>query len=194
MGIRGDESVQNEIRKVNMEARPRTVSSLVALVKDRNPKLSDWEILSEIRQLAASGQIQLLPRGFEKFSEFWIDLRWNFDFWLVLLVGLTGLFSVLVSVMFPWTLFRLLFVIPVFFYFPGHSLLGIISSRTDFRMLERTLLDVGTSVVLVLLVGLVLNFSGQGFLAVPSVSLIFLLNLVLAFMASFRHFGFLHTE
>ncbi len=191
MGANEGKLIEREIQRINNEAHPSTVRELVRLVKTENPKYSTDEILVHIQELAGDGYIVLAPRRFEGFQYFWTDFHWNFDFWIILILCVASLLSLLITVSFPWSLFRLVFIIPLFFYLPGHSLLRIFSSRSSFTLLERTLLAFAASLVLVLLVGLLLNFSNLGFFAIPTVSVMVLLDLVLGFLASYQYYSVL---
>lgn len=179
------------IQQVNAEAHPRTVRQLVELIMETHPKYAADHVLAEIKDLATSGQIRLSPRRFDSFKYFWIDFHWNVDFWIIMLVSITSFVSLLAAAPFPWGLLRLVVIIPLFFYFPGHSLLTILFSEKILTRLEQLLIEFATSVVLVLLVGLILNYSGLGFFASPSISMIILVNLILGFAASYRNYSIL---
>jgi hypothetical protein len=181
-----EELVQNKIRSVNRDRHPHTVRELAAMVEAGNPKFSEEMILKQIRLMAESGQLVLAQPPSRSFPHFWVDFDSNLDFWLIIFLSTLGFFTVLVPLVFPWTVVRLLFVLPVMFYFPGHSLLQILAYRPRLTLLERVLLEFASSIVIIMLLGLVLNFSLLGFYALPSVSIIILANLILGFIASYR--------
>jgi uncharacterized membrane protein len=161
---------------------------------ETHPRYAADQILAEIKDLAARGQIRLSPRRFNSFKYFWMDFHWNVEFWIVILVSITSFVSSLAAASFPWGLLRLVVIIPLFFYLPGHTLLTILFSEKILTRLEQLLIEFATSVVLVLLVGLILNYSGLGFFASPSISMMILLDLVLGFAASYWNYSILRRS
>jgi Protein of unknown function (DUF1616) len=189
LGTEHNDSISSNIRQVFEEAQPSTVRELVHLVKTRYPKLTIDQIVVETRSLSLKGGLVLFPPRFTSFPAFLRDFRWNSSFWMVLFTGILATISFLAINGPPWSLLRLPMVVLILFYFSGHSFLRIISPRSDFTLLERTLLDFATSIVIVFLVGLFLNFSHLGFFALPSISSMFVLDIILATAASYQYYS-----
>ena len=193
MGAEKNDSIARDIMRVYEEAQPSTMRELVRLVKARYPKLTVDDIIADVRKLSTEGELVLLLPSFTSFSAFFFNFRWNSSFWMVMIAGTLAAISFLATTGPPWSLFRLPMVLLILFYLPGHALLRIVSPRSGFTLLERTLLDFATSVVMVFLVGLLLNFSHLGFFALPTISSMLSLDLVLALVASYQSYSIVQS-
>ena len=193
MGAEKDDSIARDIMRVYEEAQPSTMRELVRLVKARYPKLTVDDIIADVRKLSTEGELVLMPPSFTSFSAFFFNLRWNSSFWVVGLAGISATISFLATTGPPWSLFRLPMVLLILFYLPGHGFLRIISPRAEFTLLERTLLDFATSLVMIFLVGLLLNFSHLGFFALPTISSMLFLDFALGLVASFQYYSIVRS-
>jgi hypothetical protein len=170
------------------DERPRTVRKLVNSVHQRNPRLSQEEILEIIERLRVRNELILRPPHFNNYTSFLLNLRWNTAFWIFILFSLITMVSLSIPLDPPASLLRLPFILVLFFYFPGRGILRLISQASQVSGIERILLEFAISFVFVLLTGLVLNFSGLGFFAFPAVGTIVAFGFVLTFEASYRDF------
>lgn len=189
MEEREDDQAQRIVMEASAQSRPRTVRQLVAGSRVKNPSVSEDRILSAVDALKEKGVISLRMPRFESFRDFFLDVSWNTDFFVVLILTTTSGLLYFVATGFPW---RLLEIFPgafLVFYFPGHSFLKVVLTSKDLQPLEKLVLEIGTSIVLILLIGLLLNFSGFGLLSAPALSSIFLFNIVLALWASYHHYS-----
>jgi hypothetical protein len=183
-----DQTVISTVLVVNDKAHPRTVRELVALVRSKDPKLSEEEVIDAVEALRHTGQIGLEAPGFKSFSSFFLDFRWNFAFWAFLLVSVIAAASLSVQLNLPWGLLRLPLILLLLFHFPGRGLLCLLPRGLEFSTVEKVLLEFAASLVFVLLVGLFLNFSGLGFFAGPAIGTIILADLIITVVASYRNY------
>lgn len=193
LGTEKDDSIRSNIKRLIEERQPSTVRELVRLVRSRYSKLTTGEVIAEVRKLSVKGDLVLKPPSFKDYSGFFINFRWNSSFWLVTIAGILAAISFYATSSLPWSLLRLPMVVLILFYFPGRALLLIVSPRSEFTLLEKTLLEFATSLVILFLVGLFLNFSRLGFFALPTVSSMFLVDFVLALGASYKFYSILKT-
>jgi uncharacterized membrane protein len=169
------------------------VRELSRLVQVRDPSVSEEQIVAAVENLKSTGHLVLEPRFFSSFAAFFFELRYNLGFWIFLLISLLTGVSLFAQPGLPWSLIRLPLVLPLLFYFPGRGLLRLLPRESEFSGAEKVLLEFASSIVLVLLTGLFLNFSGLGFFSVPALSTIFLLDLLLILVASYRDYSAVHT-
>jgi len=181
------------VREVNDQAHPRTVRELSGLVRVRDPSVSEEQIVAAVEALKSTGHVVVEPPFFSSFAAFFFKLRYNLGFWIFLLISLLTGVSLFAQLGLPWSLIRLPFVVPLLFYFPGRGLLRLLPGESEFSGAEKILLEFASSIVLVLLTGLFLNFSGLGFFSVPAMSIFFLLDLVVMLAASHRDYLAIHT-
>jgi hypothetical protein len=185
---REDQTVTSTVQAVNDTAHPRTVRELVALVRSKDPKLSEEDVIDAVESLRHTGHIALEAPDFKSFSNFFLDFRWNFAFWSFLFVSVIAGASLSVQLNLPWGLLRLPLILLLLFYFPGRGLLRLLPRRLEFSTVEKVLLEFAASLVFVLLVGLFLNFSGLGFLAGPAIGTLILGDLIITMVASYRDY------
>jgi hypothetical protein len=183
-----ESSTVRKVQEVNDQSHPRTVRELVRLVRVRDAKLSEEQVVAAVEILQSTGRLILKPRSFSNFTAFFLNLRWNLAFWVFLLISLLTGLSLSIQLALPWSLLRLPLVLPLLFYFPGRGLLRLLPNEVEFSQFEKVLLEFAASFVLVLLMGLFLNFSGLGFFSVPALSSISLLDLFLMLVASYRDY------
>lgn len=175
-------------------SKPRTVRELVAIAHSRSPNVSGESVLKAIDILRDNGRINLSPPKFGNFAQFFFDYSWNTSFWVVLLiVAATGLLFLLERP-FPWTLFEILPGVLLVFYLPGRSFLRAFLIGKNSQFLERTVLEIGSSIVIVMLLGLLLNFSGLGLYSAASLSFLVVFNLLMALLASYRDYSILQPR
>jgi uncharacterized membrane protein len=165
---------------------------LVESANLKDPNVSEKRILSALDLLKDKGQIDLKPPKFGSFRCFILDSSWNIDFWIVLIVVVASSLSYLLTDGYPWNLLGILPGVLLIFYLPGHSFLRIFLSRENVQPLERIVLEIGSSIVLVFLLGLLLNFSRLGLLSAAALLSLIAFNVLLALWASYRDYSTAH--
>ena len=186
-------SLSETVLKVAREQRPKTVRNLAKIVLNEEG-LSEIQVLASIRDLAGTDRLDLLPPRFSSFTAYLVNFRWNIMLWAV--VALLSVYLVVhfLFTIFPWTLFQIPPALALVFFFPGRNLLRILLRNPSLSGMERHVLGLATSIVLVLMGGLVMNFSGIGLQSGSAVVLVVTLNLLLAIAASFREYTDSHVR
>jgi len=172
------------IQEVLNRQEPKTTRELVHLVSSKDPTRSEASIIATIEYLRTNNGISLRYPKTGSFARFFINLKWNSFFWVV--IGFSLAYAILYSVPanFPWNLPRLFVGATLLFYFPGRNLRQGFLSKIPLQALERVLLEIAMSIILVIMTGLVLNFSASGLLSTPALGGIIGLNFSLAIIAS----------
>jgi len=98
-----------------------------------------------------------------------------------------------VPLAFPWSLLKLSSVILVF-YLPGRGLLRILLREREPAPMERLLLEVASSMVLIMMLGLALSLSGLGIFSGTAAASVVALNLLVSVAASYREYGDLRDQ
>ena len=175
-------------------SKPRTVRELVASAHSKSPNVSEERVLKVVDSLRDEGRINLSPPKFETFGRFFLDSSWNANFWVVLLIVAITSLLFLVARHFPWTLFEILPGVLLVFYLPGRSFLRAFLIGENSQFLERTALEIGSSIVIIMLLGLLLNFSGLGLYSAAALSFIIVFNVLMALLASYRDYSILQPR
>ena len=187
-------SLSETVLRVAREHRPRTVRELAKIVRNGKEELPEIQVLASVRELAESDRMDLLPPRFSSFATYLVNFRWNIMLWTV--VALLSVYVVLHFLFtgFPWTLLQIPPALALVFFFPGRNLLRILLGNPSLSGMERHILSLATSIVLVLLGGLAMNFSGIGLQSGSAVGLVVALNLFLAMAASFLEYTNSHIR
>jgi len=187
--------LKQQIKEIIISESPETVDSLVSRIKTKSNYPEDV-ILSEIIQLYDAKQINLIPPLSEKAGSMqkYITSSFSYWFWLNLFISLITMFSVfLLSESFSMFIFiRYLFGSVFVVFLPGYSFIKLIIPKNTISTVWRLILSIGSSLVLVPMVGLLINYSTLK-IDVNSVTLgLFILIMGLSFAALYR--GYLNIE
>ena len=167
---------------------------LLQRVMTEDPSQSQEQMLDTLDEMEAEGRIVLAPRRFRTFKDFFLDLEWNTTFWVAVVLSDLSIGSHILPVGLPLNLFGLPPALVLLFYLPGRSILRITLRNGSLRFMERKILEIGMSILVLLGVGLLLNFSPTHLLSSPVTAAVVGLNLVLAFLASFVEYRQEHLE
>ncbi len=168
---------------------PKTVAELLAICRSRNSGLSEREVLEALEVLNGEGALVLRPRRFASFGRFLLNPYWNTSLLIVLTTSASSALLYFTTNNLPWSLFQILPGLLLLFYFPGHSVLRILLGRSTGQPLERIVLEIAASIVIVMLLGLLLNFSGLGLFSGPALASVVIMNLFVAVWASYEDFS-----
>ena len=171
-----------------LRLHPKTVSNLLSISHTKNPETSEDEVFHALRILANEGRLSLQPPRFESFGKFLLSPYWNTNLLCVIAVSISSSALYFIAGSFPWSLFQIVPGLLLVFYFPGHSLLRILLGRHTEQAAERLVLDVAASIVAVMLLGLLLNFSGLGLFSAPALASVLVLNILVAAWAAYEDF------
>ncbi len=189
-----DSSAVQLVEEVLAVSRPRTVRELLTTARSKSPGILEGEILDAVNSLGEAGRLALDPPRFWTSREFFLNPYWNTSLWIVLALATASGLLYLSSPAFPWSLFEILPGLLLVFYLPGHSALRVLLSQRSAQPLERMVLEIGSSIVLILLLGLLLNFSGLGLFSAPALGSVISLNILLALGASYHDYSALAVE
>ena len=178
-----------KVQEVNDQSHPRTVRDLVRLVRLGDTNLSDEQVVAAVELLRSTGQLVLKPRSFSNFRAFFLSLGWNLSFWVVFINTVISSVLYVLAGGFPWSLLQIVPGVLLVFYLPGHSFLKVLFLRENVLPLERIVLEIGASIVLLFITGLLLNFSGLGLFSAPALSSVLVLNLLMALWASHHDYA-----
>ena len=184
------------VRTIN-EQKPRTVEQLVSLLAEQIP-LTNEEILDAILKLQSQGTIKLESQPLKASLSFAIYLTtgqagW---YWATMAIAvITAAFVFLVPESFyPLTYLRTILGAIFIFWLPGYALIRTLflanattkGSSKNLGTIERIALSIGTSLALVPITGLILNYTPWGIRLTPIVLSLFALILVFATAAVIR--------
>ena len=187
--VRDESPSAVEMVSEELALHPKTVKDLWTICHSKNPSLSEKDFLEAVRILSERRSVALRAPRFESFGGFLRSPYWNTSLLAVLFLSATSSLLYFVAGGFPWSLFQIVPGLLLLFYFPGHSLLRIwLGQRTE-QSIERIVLEIATSIVIVLFLGLVLNFSGLGLFSGPALASVLVMNLLVALWASYEDFS-----
>jgi hypothetical protein len=168
------------------------VKELYDVLKDGNPSLSELEATDLVWRLAGEGEVAVedIPPATDSLGQY---VRiWERNLWFYSSVGIS-LMAVLVIYAVPpqLPLIVLRWVLGSAFvlFIPGYVTMEILfPSSRDWDGVERFALSVGLSLVLVMLVGLLLNYTPWGIRLTPIVISLALLTVGFSLTALYRKF------
>ncbi len=176
--------------------RPGTVADLVKILREkRGVAVSEEEIVRLVEELEGDGRLRLhkVPPSFASFSEYLRNLEWSLDFWIVCLLSALTLIAVsLVPDVFPLVALRWAVGIAFLVFAPGHALIEVLFPRSgELDLLERLVLSVGASLVLLPLIGLILNYTPFGLRLTPMLVALLSVTLPTALLSAVRKYSVL---
>ncbi len=200
-------TVQLVLDVLNVWTEPRTVRELVSEIRSRQPSLSESQVVGAVKALEGKGirlrregypakevriSITITPPIFESLTDYYFSVAWNASFWTVLGMSVTFTALYLSPLSYPWTLLRVPPVLPLFIYFPGRNFLRIFLREEPSQFLELVLFRIGSSILLVLLLGLLLDFSPLRLSSLGIALSLVGLNILLALSASLGDYRGIH--
>ncbi len=168
---------------------PKTVAELLEICRAKHSGLSEREVLEAVKVLDGEGGLVLRPRRFESFGGFLLSPYWNTSLLIVLAISVSSTLLYFIADGLPWSLLQIVPGLLLIFYLPGHSLLRILLGRRTGEPLERIVLEIAASIVIIMLLGLLLNFSGLGLFSSPALASVVVMNILVALWSSFEDFS-----
>ena len=169
---------------------PTTVEELYAGLRIGAPSLTKAELTDIIWLLAAQDKVNLqesLPKSFVDFLRAWQEILWFYASLGVSFVAILVIYFTPPE--FPFLLFRWALGSVLVFFIPGYvTLQGLYLGDRTINRAERIALSVGLSLVLVMLVGLLLNYTPWGIRLTPILISLTILTVGLAAMALTRRY------
>lgn len=172
------------------KSRPTTVEELFAGLRIEAPWLTKAEVTDIVWLLAAQDKVDLQgaqPKSFVDFLRTWQENLW---FYASLGVPFATIFMIYVTPPeLPFLVLRWALVSVFVFFIPGYvTLQGLYLGDQTIHGAERIALSVAVSLVLVMLVGLLLNYTPWGIRLTPIVTSLTILTVGLAAMALIRRY------
>jgi hypothetical protein len=205
---RSEDELDQQIIRTVKEARPENVEQLVKLIQAET-LLPQQEILNRVVQLNEKGKINFQPQSQKPACQtFRVYLLSNRAYWYWTTITLTLLTMIVVFVTpedaFPLVYLRYALGSIFVLWFPGYALIkalfpndlpfGRATSRSqemsekDLDTIERIAVSLGTSLSLVLIIGLLLNYTAWGITLTPIVLSLVPLTMMLSTTALVREY------
>jgi hypothetical protein len=178
------------LKHVN-ETNPETVEALIEDIEQELGVPRD-EALKFILNLENQGRLRLtqslsnIPNNLQDYL-FSTYATW---FWIIMILSLTTVFFVVLipERAYPYVYIRYIFGSIFILFFPGYTLVKTLFPIREINTLERTSLSIGTSLALVPIVGLLLNYTPWGIRLIPVTISILLLTAIFALSGLSREF------
>ncbi len=173
------------IEEILHEERSIRAGELAERIMSKDPSCSEDEILESLESLRRDGRVTFLPPRFHSFGSFFAALHWNMDFWMVLGVVIVYALLQILPISSPWTLLLVPSGVLLIFYLPGRIFLKIFGRNYAPLFFERYILEIGISILIAMVAGLLLNFILGGFEPDKLIQAVVGLNLSLAVIGSY---------
>lgn len=181
--------IDQQIIQTVKKTHPQTVEQLIQLIKPKT-QMSNQQILNHILKLQQNQKIRLKPPKPITPRKFTGYLLSNQAVWYWLTVILASATTVLVftvsETMFPLIILRYILGSIFILWLPGYTLIKTLFPTKQLDPIERTALSIGTSLALVPLTGLLLNYTPWGIRTTPITLSLLTLTLILATAAAIR--------
>ena len=164
--------------------KPESLAKLVSIARAEG--FSQKDTITEISRLEKLGRLRLNPpeqkmRVFKRFL-FSSSMLW---YWSVIVVSVVAVVSVLVisPSLFPFVYIRWIAGLAILLYIPGFCFVKALFTVKELGNLEILVLSVCISLILVVLVGLLCNFTPLGLSEVPITVILAALSIIFASVA-----------
>lgn len=181
--------------KIIKERDPPTVKQLIDLVKAK-VAVSEEKILELIINLQSQGKIRLEDKPSSGSSKFTIYMKTSRAIWYwatVIIATVTTLIVFLIPENFyPWIYLRYVLGTIFVLWLPGYTLIKAIfpvqltKNGKNLSTVLRIALSLGTSLALVPIIGLLLNYTPLGIQLTPILLCLFILTVIFATIAIIR--------
>jgi uncharacterized membrane protein len=170
---------------------PLTVEDLARLISLSEQVYED-EFEAALKQAVSEGAFDLRepPRNMQNFWDYFSTITVSGWFWATITLASCAVLAViLVPDMFPISIMRWVLGSVFVLYLPGFTLTELLfPERNSLDSLERFALSVGLSLVVVIFIGLILNYLPWGIRFTPIIVSIFLFVLSFATLAAARKY------
>ena len=171
--------------------RPKTVRQLVQVVAAESA-LSEEDLIATVKEMAADGSLILQDPLYEVESpwDYLLTPSLSMWLWVTLIVTLLAVTTILlIPESFPVVVIRWLLGSVLVLFLPGYVLLQLLFPRpSEMDSLERFALDVGLSLALVPLIGLILYYTPWGIMLLPIATSISAFTLAFLIAAATRKY------
>ena len=179
--------VENTVRSKH----PASVRDLAQMVMTERTFPED-DFITVVKEMARDGSIVLKEPEYEVESPFDYLFTPALSMWLWTTVGVTALALVAVFLIpdsLPIVVFRWVLGSILVLFLPGYALLQVLFPKgSEIDSLERFALNIGLSLALVPLIGLILNYTPWGIRLVPIVTSLSAFTITFAIAAAIRKY------
>ena len=179
--------VENTVRSKH----PATVRDLAQMLMTERTFFED-DLITVVKEMARDESLALKEPEYEVESPFDYLLTPALSMWLWTTLGATALALVAVFLIpdsFPIVVFRWVLGSILVLFLPGYALLQLLFPKgSEIDSLERFALNIGLSLALVPLIGLILNYTPWGIRLVPIVASLSAFTITFAIAAAIRKY------
>ncbi len=177
-----EDEISEKILDLFKKYKPNNVEDLLNQA-EQTLGISKKITLEKVVKLENQGILKLnapkiiIPSRFEEYI-FTHNALW---FWVTVILSLTTMIAIFIipEKAYPYVYIRYILGFVFVLFLPGSSLIKTIFPTKEINVIERTTLSVGTSLALVPLIGLLLNYTPWGIKLIPII--ISLLMLIISF-------------
>lgn len=191
-----DRKKRDLVSQVIKDHDPETVDQLAALIQAEGA-LDEETFIETIKEMARDGSLKLEPPKYpiRSFLDYLFTLNVSSWFWFTIAItGLTAMLALLPSGFLPLDVLRWGFGSVFLVFLPGYSCLQLLFPRPlELRRSQRYLFSVPISLAMLILIGLVLNYSDIGIRLDSLLESIGSIIVVLASSAAFRLYSLNRT-
>jgi uncharacterized membrane protein len=190
-------SLTQKIIAITKENKPQTVDQLVTLL-EHDLNLEKDEAMDVILELQRRGKVKLEPRSLAASVNLssYAKTDQALWYWITMIIAVSAAVAVFVipDGLQPWNYLRSILGIIFVIWLPGYTLtkvlfpvqLPIKTSTENLETVERVIISIGTSLALVPMVGLLLNYTQWGISSTPIVFSLLILTTIVATAALVR--------
>jgi len=197
LGFKGYISLRDVFKETVKTRHPKTVAELAQFVKTET-NVDEDVFVYELKALVREGVIQLGKPSYElrSVAGYLSTITLSLWFWATVALAVVGVLSmVLIPDIFPISAIRWLFGSVFVLFLPGNTLIHVLFPRKEkLDRLELFLLSVGSSLAVVPLVGLVLNYLPWGISFVPVTVSLAIVVVIFALLGVARQYRILRAR
>ena len=190
--MESDSSLRAELKNTINAKHVVKIGELARLV-GVGTSVDEDDFIDELEALADQGAIELKEPTYEAKSMFEYLSEPNLSgwFWCSMALTVAAVLTIaLVPNVFPVNIFRWLIASAFVLYMPGYCLLQFLFSRKgDFDGIDRILFNIGLSLVVISMVGLILNFLPWGIELVPITVALTIFVVLFTLLAALRKYS-----
>ena len=184
-----EQAKRDLIARLIGEHKPETVGQLVALA-EADGKFDEGTLIETVRGMVRDGSLKLgAPKyHIRSFLDYLFTLDVSSWFWAAMAAtGITAVLALMPTGFFPLDVLRWGFGSLFLLFLPGYSSLQLIfPEQRDMRNSQRYVFSIPVSLAILIILGLVLNYSGAGIRLATLLESIGFVTVVFAVAAAYR--------
>lgn len=196
-GEKNEVSLRDTLKNIVRTRHPKTVAELAHYI-NAGVAIDEDTFVYELKELVREGAIELKEPSHvsRTLAGYLFTVTLSGWFWNTIGLTVAAVLSIVfVPDIFPINILRWLFGSVFVLYLPGNTLIHVLfPTKESLGRLERFLLSVGLSIVLVSLIGLILNYTPLGIKLVPITASLTIFVTAFAPLAVARSYGVLRAR